>query len=332
MGQDTEHTPVWIMRQAGRYLPEYRKVRSKHSFREVLTTPDLAEEVTLQPLRRFSLDAAIIFSDILIVADAMGMPFEIVPNKGPVMDWSIGSVQDIDRLHVAEPEESLPYLARSIEAVCDSLSGSVPLIGFAGAPFTIACYMIDGGPSKQFSRTRRFLYEHPDEFDRLLSLIAQSIVRLLKMQIDAGAGAIQLFDTWAGLLGPKEYRNHAFKAASQVLASLDGQGVPRILYVGQTGQFLETIREAPAEVLGIDWRTSLSDAIERIGPGYSVQGNLDPCALYLSRKSIPAAVKAVLEQGRKARGHVFNLGHGILPDVDPDHLATLVDSVHQFSG
>ncbi|MCA9562341.1 MAG: uroporphyrinogen decarboxylase [Myxococcales bacterium] len=330
-GLPVEKTPIWVMRQAGRYLPEYRAVRQKASFRDLTKTPELAAEVTLQPLRRYDLDAGIIFSDILVVTEAMGVPFEIVKGTGPVMERTIRSADDVDTLREVDAEEQLPELLQAIRLVVGELGGRVPLLGFAGAPFTLACYLVEGGPSKDFARMRRLMHEAPDLAKRLINKIADAVANVLRAQVLAGASAVQLFDTWAAVLSPAAYREFTGPANNRILASLEDLGVPRIMFVGNTGAHFDSLRDAPAEMISVDWRTDLSAAVDKLGDRYSLQGNLEPTALFLPPDRLREAAKGVLEVGRGARGHVFNLGHGILPQVDPEHLGVLVDAVHELS-
>jgi len=330
-GESVERTPVWIMRQAGRYLPEYMAVRAKASFRDLLNTPDLATEVTLQPIRRFDLDAAIIFSDILVVSEAMGLPFEIVKGTGPVMERTIRDAAAVDALRIAEPEQSLPKLLEAIAQVSSELSDKVPLLGFAGAPFTLATYMVEGGTSKNHNVIRRMAYEAPELLGRLLDKLAESVARVLRAQIKAGAAAVQLFETWASALPPDAYRVVALPAVRKILASLSDLDVPKIVYAGHIGHYLDDYIGLDAEVIGVDWRLPMSRAVAKIGRRHAVQGNLDPCALFLPRERLREAVRDVLDGARGAKGHIFNLGHGILPTVDPDQLGFAIDTVHELT-
>lgn len=322
-----DRPPLWVMRQAGRYLPEYRAVRAENTFREVCQTPELACEVTLQPIRRYAMDAAIIFSDILVVTEAMGVPFEIVPGKGPVMERTIRSFDDLATLKDAEPDVDLKYLADAIELTTSHLGEDTPLIGFAGAPFTLACYLIEGGPSKDFASARRMMYEQPDLMTALLSKIADSVTSTLRAEVAAGARAVQVFDSWGGNLPPELFRGFALPAINKVLAGLADLGVPRILYLGNTASHLEDLSGVDSDVVSIDWRTDFSKAVEVLGSTHTVQGNLDPCALFLPEEELRKRVRGVMDAGAQARSHVFNLGHGILPQVDPDSLGVLVDTV-----
>lgn len=330
-GEPVNRPPVWIMRQAGRYLPEYRAIRARRTFREVCSTPELATEVTLQPIRRFDLDAAIVFSDILVLTEAMGVPFEIVPNRGPVMERTIRTAAAVNELRVPDPEETLAYQLDAIRMICSELGGRIPLIGFAGAPLTLACYLIEGGPSRDFSRVRRFFYEQPEVARQLLSLIARSISGLLRAQVRAGAAAVQLFESWAGTLSPHLFREIALPAIRTIFNDLEDLEVPRILYMGSTGPFLDDLNDFPCEVVSVDWRTDLTMAAAQIGASKVLQGNMDPCALFLEKTALTREVTKVLDMGTRAKGHIFNLGHGILKETDPDALDLVVDTVHAWS-
>lgn len=327
-GEPVDHTPVWLMRQAGRYLPEYRAIRANVSFRELLERPELAVEVTLQPTRRYDLDAAIIFADILTVTEAMGVPFEIVSGVGPVMARTIRTEADIASLHTVEPEADLQPHLEAVRMVVRELSGRIPLIGFSGAPFTLACYIVEGGPSKNFTFVRRLFYQEPELAHRLLDSIAQSVTRLLAAQIDAGVEAVQLFDTWASVLGADIYREFAAPAVNTVLNALADKGVPRIIYVGNTEGHLDALSAMSAEVVSADWRVPLSRVKSALGPDVILQGNLDPCALYAPPQRLETEVEAVLREAAGLRGHIFNLGHGINKDVDPDQVGRVIDAVH----
>ena len=331
LGKPVDRTPIWVMRQAGRYLPEYRAVRAKHSFREVCTIPELATEVTLQPIRRYDLDAAIIFSDILVVTEAMGVPFEIVPKRGPIMAHTVRTAAEVDQLRVPDPEESLGYQLDAIRMVCSELDNKIPLLGFAGAPLTLACYLIEGGPSRDFASVRRFAYEQPDLARRLLMVIADAVTQLLRAQVKAGVSAIQLFESWAGSLGPHLFREIALPAIRKVFEGLADLDVPRILYLGRTGQYLDDLVDLPCEVVSIDWQTDLATAVKKLGANKAVQGNMDPCALFIDPAKLPQEVTRVLEKGKGAKGHIFNLGHGIIKETDPEALALVVETVHEWS-
>lgn len=327
-GEHVDTTPIWIMRQAGRYLPEYRELRSKCSFRRLLRTPDLAAEVTLQPIKRFDLDAAIVFSDILELTEAMGIPFEIVEGKGPVMSRTVRSSADVDTLVAFEPDVALSHLLETIAIIVAELDGRIPLIGFAGAPLTLACYVVEGGSSKDFGRLRRLMYEDPATTRRLLEQIAEGVFRSLAAQIEAGVSAVQLFDTWASALPPDLYREFVVPVNERILERLEPYGAARILYVGNTTAHIESLSQSSADVIGVDWRTSLKRVKESLGTDIVVQGNLDPFALYAPKTLLEEMAAEVIDDASEFRGHVFNLGHGVLPSVDPEQVATLIERVH----
>ena len=329
-GEPVDTTPIWIMRQAGRYLPEYRELRSKCSFRRLLRTPDLAAEVTLQPIRRFDLDAAIVFSDILELTEAMGIPFEIVEGKGPVMSRTVRSGSDVDTLVAVEPDVALSHLLETIRIVVRELDGRVPLIGFAGAPLTLACYVVEGGSSKDFGQLRRLMYEDPATTHRLLERIGEGVFRSLAAQIEAGVSAIQLFDTWASAVPPSLYREFVVPINEGIFKRLEPYGAVRILYVGNTTAHLESLSQSSADVVGVDWRTPLKRVRECLGTDIVVQGNLDPYALYAPKALLKKMAADVIEDASAFRGHVFNLGHGVLPSVDPEQVGTLIERVHNI--
>lgn len=320
------HTPVWIMRQAGRYLPEYRAVREKVDFRTLTRTPDLVAEVTLQPVRRFPLDAAILFSDIMTPLEGMG--FEVAFEPGPVVASPVRSVEDADRLRALEPSEDVPFVLEAIRILVRELPAEVPLIGFAGAPFTLFCYLVEGSGSKSFMRARRFLRAEPEVAARLLMRLGAAMGAYLAAQVDAGARAAMLFDSWAELLDPDSFRRFALPAARAALAPVAGRApviyFPRGVDLGATG-----VADLPADAFGVDWRTPLPVALAALGRPAALQGNLDPAALFAPRVELAAAIDLVLEQASGLPGHVFNLGHGIDRATDPDAVAFLVDRVHE---
>ncbi|HEX7043235.1 MAG TPA: uroporphyrinogen decarboxylase [Burkholderiales bacterium] len=333
--EPVDATPVWIMRQAGRYLPEYRALRARAGdFRTLCMTPELACEATLQPVDRFPLDAAILFSDILTVPDAMGLGLYFVEGEGPAFRRPIRSADDVAALPVPDPESELRYVMDAVRLVRRELDGRVPLIGFAGSPWTLATYMIEGGSSREFPQTKRMLYGAPDLLHRLLDVLARAVAEYLRAQVAAGAQALMLFDTWGGALSARDYRTFSLAYMKQVIAALrrnDGERVPVILFTKNGGQWLEAMAESGADALGLDWTTDIGDARRRVGDRVALQGNLDPAALYAPPERIRTEVAYVLERFGHGSGHVFNLGHGITPDVDPEHVATLVDAVHTLS-
>ena len=323
------HTPIWIMRQAGRYLPEYRQVRSQAEFATLLRDPELAAEVTLQPLRRFPLDAAILFSDIMTPLQGMGVDLSFEP--GPVVRDPIRTDAAIDALAQLIPERDVPFVLESIRLVRAGLPQGVPLIGFAGGPFTLLCYLVCGRPSKEFGVARSFLYSSPAAAERLLDRLADAMAAYLRAQATAGAQALMLFESWAGLLAPREFERFALRAVRRTVASLRDSGVPLIYYVNQGAALMESVAGLDVDVIGVDWRSPLDLVRQRLGPGKAVQGNLDPAALFASPEDLRQHAGRVLDAGGGSPGHIFNLGHGIWPETDPDAVARLVDYVHERS-
>jgi uroporphyrinogen decarboxylase len=324
-GEPTETVPVWFMRQAGRSLPEYRAVRERHSILEVCRTPELAAEVTLQPVRRLGVDAAILFSDIVVPLQAMGVDLDIAPGVGPVIDSPIRTAQDADRLRPLDPEEGVPYVLEAIRALVEQLD--VPLIGFAGAPFTLASYLVEGGPSRDHARTKALMLGDPATWHKIMDRLSEAILAYLRAQVRAGAAAIQLFDSWAGALAPTDYAAHVAPAVTRILEGLSDLDVPRIHFGVGTGELLELMAATGTDVMGIDWRVPLSKARARLGEDRVLQGNLDPALCLAPFEVVRDKALEVLEE-TGGRRHVFNLGHGVLPATDPDTLARLVELVH----
>ena len=329
-------TPVWIMRQAGRYLPEYRATREKAGdFTTLCRTPELACEVTLQPLRRFALDAAILFSDILTVPDAMGLGLYFTEGEGPRFERPVRTKHDIDALGVPDPEGELRYVMDAVRLIRQELRGSVPLIGFAGSPWTLATYMVEGGGSKEFAQVKRMLFDAPELLHSLLATLARAVTLYLNAQIAAGAQAIMVFDTWGGVLTPRDYTAFSLRYMRNIVHGLtrtaQGRRVPVILFTKNGGQWLEAMANTGCDALGLDWTTDLGAARARVGRQVALQGNMDPAVLYAGPARIQAEVGAVLESFGPGSGHVFNLGHGIHPHIDPAHVSALVDAVHELS-
>ena len=320
------HTPVWIMRQAGRYLPEYRRIREDVDFLTLTKTPELAAEVTLQPIRRFGMDAAILFSDIMTPIEGMGLELDFDP--GPVIATPVRSSADVDRLVVPEPREHVPFVMETIRILRRELPASAPLIGFAGAPFTVFCYAVQGGGSKTFNEAKAFMYSEPAAATSLLEKLADTMALYLEAQAEAGAQALMIFDSWAGILGPEAYREFALPAVQRVIARLKPLGVPIIYFPNQGATLLSAARECGADVIGVDWRTPLSQARAVLGPELAVQGNLDPAALFAPRDELGRQIDRVIRDAGPEPGHIFNLGHGIERTTDPDAVAFLVDRVH----
>jgi uroporphyrinogen decarboxylase len=315
------------MRQAGRYLPEYRALRAKVDFESLTRTPELAAEVTLQPLRRFELDAAILFSDIMTPLQGMGVDLAFEP--GPVVREPIRSAAQIEALPVLEPVRDVPFVLETIRLVRAGVPRGVPLIGFAGAPFTLMCYLVCGRPSKEFAAARSFLYAQPQAAQRLLERLADAMGAYLVAQAQAGAQALMLFESWAGLLAPREFSRFALPAVRRTAAALRRAGVPLIYYVNQGSALMSAVADLDVDVIGVDWRSGLSEVRRVLGPGKAVQGNLDPAALFAPPQELHRHVDAVLEEAGPGPGHIFNLGHGIWPDTDPDAVARLIDYVHE---
>ncbi len=325
--QPVSHTPIWVMRQAGRYLPEYRALRAKVDFEDLTRRPDLAAEVTLQPLRRFELDAAILFSDIMTPVQGMGVDLEFSP--GPVVRHPIRTDAQIDSLPELVPERDVPYVMDSIRMIRPELPRGAPLIGFAGGPFTVLCYLVCGKPSKEFGPARSFLYAQPGSAERLLDKLADAMAAYLRAQATAGAQALMLFESWAGLLAPREFERFALRAVRRTMAALRSTGVPLIYYVNQGSALMESVSGLDVDVIGVDWRSPLNTVRGVLGPGKAVQGNLDPAALFAPREELERHVDAVLQAAGPQPGHIFNLGHGIWPETSPDAVARLVDYVHE---
>ncbi len=335
--QPVDRTPVWVMRQAGRYLPEYVKIRAKAGdFMTMCTTPELACEVTMQPLRRFNLDAAIIFSDILTIPDAMGMGVHFVTGEGPKFNKVISRVRDIKDLAVPDIENSLAYVMDAIKLARREIDGKVPLIGFSGSPWTLACYMVQGGSSKDFAKIKGMMFDAPEHMHTLLTVLAKTVTAYLNAQIIAGAQAIMLFDTWGGILSTENYQQFSLSYMQQVLEGLNrkinGHRVPITLFTKGGGQWLELMANTGVDALGLDWTTDLGTARKLVGDKVVLQGNMDPCVLHSSADRVEQEVAKILASfGPAKTGHVFNLGHGIHPMVNPDIMRCLVDSVHRLS-
>ena len=323
------YTPVWFMRQAGRSLPEYRAARGRTAMVEACTKPDLIAELTLQPLRRYQVDAAILFSDIVVPLRAAGIGIDIRPGVGPVVEKPIRADRDLQRLRPLDPGD-LPYVTQAVKTLVGELDAT-PLIGFAGAPFTLASYLVDGGPSKNFDQTKALMYGNPPLWDALLRRLADITITFLRVQVDAGAAAVQLFDSWVGVVSPEDYRRSVLPHSRRVFEALAGTGVPRLHFGVGTGELLGMMGEAGADVVGVDWRVPLDEAVRRVEPGKALQGNLDPAILLAPWEVIEPRAVQVLNAGRTAEGHVFNLGHGVLPQTDPGVLARLAELVHTAS-
>jgi len=321
-------TPVWMMRQAGRYMPEYRALRAKHTMLEVCKTPELALEVTLQPLK-FGMDAAILFADILLPLEPMGAPFDFQKGEGPVIFSPIATKADVDKLHDFEIEEGLGYVFEAIKLLKKELK--VPLIGFAGAPFTLASYLVEGGKSTAFAKAKRFMYAEPETFGALMHKLAEVVRRFLHKQIDAGVDAVQLFDSWVGQLSAVDYRTYVMPHVVHILKDIEKRGVPVIHFGTGTLHLLEAMREAGGTVIGLDWRTPMNEGWKKVGADRAVQGNLDPTILLATRELAEQASKRILDEVDNKVGHIFNLGHGILPETPMENVEAVIDYVHRTS-
>lgn len=329
-GEEVEYTPVWLMRQAGRYLPEYQAVRSNIDFLTLCKNPKLAAEVTLQPVDILGVDAAILFSDILIPVEAMGMRLEFSDKEGPILSEPVRSKASVDRLIIPDVEEDLPFIFDTIKILRRELENKVPLMGFSGAPFTLATYMIEGGSSKNFLNTKKMMFQNGAVFGYLMEKITDMLISYLSAQIKAGAQAVQLFDTWAGMLAPVDYKKFVFPYVRKAILELKKEGVPVIYFVNDCAGILREVKKTGADVVGVDWRIDITDAIKKLGKKIVVQGNLDPCALFLPKEKIEERVKDILWKGEAAKGHIFNLGHGVLPQTSVENVIALVEAVHAF--
>ncbi|MEL6722519.1 MAG: uroporphyrinogen decarboxylase [Pseudomonadota bacterium] len=334
--QSVDKTPVWMMRQAGRYLPEYRATREKAgSFLNLCKNPELACEVTLQPLARFPLDAAIIFSDILTIPDAMGLGLYFREGEGPKFEYPIRDRRSIQSLGTPDPQQELGYVLDAIQLTRHELDGKVPLIGFSGSPWTLATYMIEGSATKTFSRSKGLLFEDPKSLHHLLDILSESVILYLNAQIKAGAQAVMIFDTWGGVLTQKDYDIFSLSYMQKIIDKLDtktseGQ-IPVILFTKGGGQWLEAMAGTGCDALGLDWTVNINDARRRVGHQVALQGNLDPCTLYASPDVIERSVREILTAYGSGNGHIFNLGHGIHPDIPPEHVKAMIDAVHEYS-
>jgi uroporphyrinogen decarboxylase len=325
-GEPHDVVPVWFMRQAGRSLPEYRALRGEGSILDAIARPELAAELTLQPVRRYGVDAAILYSDIVVPVAAIGFGVDVVPGTGPVVERPFRSADDLARLRPLEPELDLSRVIETVKILVGELE--VPLIGFAGAPFTVASYLVEGQPSRTHARTKTLMYSEPGLWAALLDRLADLALASLRAQVEAGARAVQLFDSWVGALSAQDYETYVRPASTKVLSGLADAGVPRIHFGVDTGELLGAMASAGADVVGVDWRTPLSAARTRVGPGVALQGNLDPAACLAPADVVTPMVRRVLDDNAGHPGHVFNLGHGVLPETDPGILAHVVDLVH----
>ncbi len=330
-GEKVEYTPVWLMRQAGRYLPQYQEVRGQVDFLTLCKTPELAAKVTIQPLDILGVDAAILFSDILIPVEAMGMHLEFSDKKGPVLGEPIRTKSAIDKLIVPDTEDSMPFVLNTIKILRREIK--VPLIGFSGAPFTLATYMIEGGSSKNFLNTKRMMFQNPGLYQYLMKKLTKTVISYLSAQINAGAQAVQIFDSWAGILAPTDYKEFELPYVKKIVTALKKlhKGVPVIYFANDCAGIVKDVKKSGADVIGIDWRIDMGDAVKKLGKKVVVQGNLDPCSLFLPKEQIEEKVKDILNKAETAKGHIFNLGHGILPETPVENAIAMVEAVHKFS-
>ncbi len=334
--EPVDHTPVWMMRQAGRYLPEYRRTREQAGdFLSLCKNTELACEVTLQPLRRYDLDAAILFCDILTIPDAMGLGLYFEPGEGPKFRKPLNGAADVDRLPIVDTARDLGYVTDAVSAIRRELNGSVPLIGFSGSPWTLATYMIEGGSTREFKKSKEWLYGSPALLHQVLEKLSLSVIDYLNAQIAAGAQAVQIFDTWGGILSHRAYREFSLAYMERIVSGLtrqaDGRPVPVILFTKGGGQWLEAIADSGCSAIGLDWSTPLANARRRVGDRVALQGNMDPALLRAPDQAIIGEVQSILADYGPGDGHVFNLGHGITPDIDPAKVKTFIDAVHKYS-
>ena len=326
--EEVDRTPVWFMRQAGRYLSEYRRLRERYTLLDICMDPELAKEVTLQPLRRFNLDAAIVFADILLPLKSLGISLDFVKGKGPVIQNPIRAPQMVYELRLGNPEQDLSFVYETLRLVRNELDPKVALIGFAGAPFTVSSYIIEGGSSRNYIHTKRLMLNHPEAWHRLMRNVTEVTQKYVRAQVEAGAQAIQIFDSWVGCLNAKDYREYVQPYSKQIFNSLEDYTIPTIHFGTGTTSLLELMKEAGGTVIGVDWRINLGDVWQRLGDQISVQGNLDPVALLSGTEPLRKKVDQVLEQANNRPGHIFNLGHGILPQTPVENVEAVVRWVH----
>lgn len=329
-GEAVPYTPIWLMRQAGRYMREYRAVRARMSFLELCKTPSLAAEVTVTAAERLGVDAAIIFADILLIIEPMGLQLEFSKGEGPVIHNPVRSAVDVRRLREVEDVEALAFVFQAIRETRAALRSNLPLIGFAGAPFTLASYIVEGGASKNYVHTKSLMYNDTGAWHAMMSLISRGLIRYLNAQIEAGAQAVQLFDSWVGTLGPDDYREYVLPHTREVIKGVTRE-IPVIHFGTGTSALLELMRQAGGDVVGLDWRVRLDEGWERIGHDVGVMGNLDPVTLFANRDYVRAQAKLLLDQAGRRPGHIFNLGHGILPETPVENVIALIDAVHELS-
>jgi uroporphyrinogen decarboxylase len=326
----TPYTPVWIMRQAGRYMKEYRDIRAKFGFLELCKNPELATEIALLPVERLGVDAAILFSDILLILEPMGVGLEYSKNDGPVIHRPVRTGADVDRLIEVDPETSLPFVFEAVTKIREALNGRVPLIGFSGAPFTLASYLIDGGSSRNYLHTKKLLYSDPGAWHALMERLSRTLIQYLNAQISAGAEAVQIFDSWVGCMAPDDYQKFVFPHMRTLISGLT-PGTPVLHFGTGTAGLLKHMRDAGGDVIGLDWRVDLAEGWKRVGHDVGVQGNLDPTALFAPRAEIRTRVSEILKRANGRPGHIFNLGHGVLPETPVENVIAMVEAVHELS-
>lgn len=329
--EPVDRAPVWFMRQAGRYMPGYRAIRAKHSLLDICRQPELAAEVTLQPVRALGVDAAILFADILLPLMPMGIDLEFAAGEGPVIHNPIRTASDVAALRPIDPRESLGHVMEAVRLIRRELDGTTPLIGFAGAPFTLASYIVEGGASRNYVKTKQLMYSHPQTWHALMGKLARAVADYLVAQVEAGAQAVQLFDSWVGALSPDDYREYVLPHSRLIFDEARVTGVPAIHFGTGTSTLLPLMKEAGGDVIGLDWRTPLDWGWDVLGPNVGVQGNLDPVALFAPRGELERRVRAILHQAGSRPGHIFNLGHGILPETPVENVKAAVEMVHEFS-
>jgi uroporphyrinogen decarboxylase len=328
--EKTSYTPVWLMRQAGRYMEEYRKLRAQHDFLDLCKRPDLAAEITVTPVERLRVDAAILFADILLLLEPMGVGLEYTKGDGPVIHHQVSSRTNVEQLNEFDPQEALPFVFEAARKACAALKGRVPLIGFAGAPFTLASYLVEGGGSRNYLKTKKLIYSNPGAWRGLMERLCPLISQYLNAQIAAGAEAVQLFDSWAGCLSPDDYERFVLPYTRATITALT-PGIPVIHFSTGTGGFLKSLRAAGGDIIGVDWRVNLDAAWDHLGPDVGIQGNLDPAALLASPKEIRRRVADILARAGGRPGHIFNLGHGVLPETPVENVVAMVEAVHELS-
>ena len=328
--QPTAYTPVWLMRQAGRYMEEYRKLRAQYGFLELCKNSDLAAEITVTPVEKLSVDAAILFADILLLLEPMGVGLEYTKADGPVIHHQITSRTQVEQLEEFDPQEALPFVFETVRKSCAALGGRVPLIGFAAAPFTLASYLVEGGGSRNYLKTKKLIYSNPGAWRGLMDRLSSATAKYLNAQIAAGAQAVQLFDSWAGCLSPDDYDRHVLPHTRATIGAITS-GIPVIHFSTGTGGFLKSIRAAGGNVIGVDWRVKLDAAWDTLGHEVGIQGNLDPAALLASPKEIRRRVEDILNQAGGKPGHIFNLGHGVFPETPVENVIAMVEAVHELS-